>query len=164
MAASIITAVDTSDIFISGNPFAKGETNGTLLKISARSTVMAQYTLLGKIAATGKWAPYLSTATDGSAVSMGIYMGSEIAAATIAAADVTGLEILYADAFLDEDKLVMETGTLDTVITGSALTFDAGTGDSTASLSTVNVMTVRDALVKQGIVFREVDSVSAAQR
>lgn len=140
--------IDTSDILITELPIAFREDQATFAQDAGIAQALAQYTLVGKIAATGKWKLYDPTATDGSAQSLGIYMGEEVAQADIVAGDVTELPILTANALLVEDKLNIEGATtLATVI---------GTG--------VTAITVRDALAHQGILFREEAPISAAQR
>lgn len=100
-----------------GDTFVKE--NETLLTIGGRSTDLVKYTLVAQIAATKKWAPYTDeTATDGTAIAKGVYLGDDIPAADIAAGDVTGLAILVGGCCaVDKDQLVIENSkTLDTVV------------------------------------------------
>lgn len=99
---------------------------------------LAPFTVLGKIAADGKWKAFDETATDGAAVNVGIYVGAAVAATDIAAGDISGLDIIVGGAGLrvNDELLVIEGGkTLDTVIGGT----------------TVNATTLREVLHKQGI-------------
>ena len=95
------------------------EVNQTLLTIDARATALVNGTVLGKILATGKWAPWSNVATNGVATSIGIYDGEDIPAATIDAADVVGLNIIVSgeELLLNEDLIVCEGSlTLDSII------------------------------------------------
>lgn len=99
----------------------------TLLTDGARSTPLATYTLLAKVAASGKLVPFTNeAATDGSARPYGIYLGDAVAATDIAAGDVTdfGPVLVGGACTVDENQLVIENSkTLATVIgTGVTLT------------------------------------------
>ena len=91
---------------------------GTIKQNATRATVLKQYTVLGKIAATGLYVPLTSaTATDGSAIPAGIYIGEDIAAATLVAGNVTDCPILTSGARFDAGQLVIENSlTLNTVV------------------------------------------------
>ena len=91
---------------------------GTIKKDTGRTAVLKQYTVLGKIAATGLYVPLTSaTATDGSAIPAGIYIGEDIAAATLVAGNVTDCDILTSGARFDAGQLVIENSlTLNTVV------------------------------------------------
>ena len=111
-----------------GRPFVKeGE---TIARIIGRAVALAPYTLMGKIAASGKWAPCDdAAATDGSAIPQGIYMGESITAAALAAADVVNCPIIVGGAGVtfDEDQLVIEDNDSPPVTLDTALT--VGTND-----------------------------------
>ena len=113
--------------------------SGVLLTIGARSTDLLTNTLMAKIAATGKYAPYTDVAAvDGTAIPAGFYIGDDIAFALIAAGDVSNLLIatLGSVATFDPDELVLENSvTLADVI---------GTG--------VTLTTVGDELIKKGFI------------
>lgn len=131
------------------NPGAE-DAAAVLLTIGARAVDLVKYTLMAKIAATGKYAPYTDeTAVDGTALPAGIYMGDDIPFADIAAGDVVDLPILVGGgAFFDENQLVIENAkTLDTVI-GAA---------------SVNAQTVRDALKKIGLYSEDTVDISSFQ-
>jgi hypothetical protein len=102
----------------SGVSYTKND--ATLLTDGGRSTDLAKYTLLAQVAASKKWVPFTDeTATDGTAVAKGVYLGDAVAAADIAAGDVTGFgPILVGGACtIDNDQLVIENSkTLDTVV------------------------------------------------
>lgn len=91
---------------------------GTIKKDTGRTAVLKQYTVLGKIAATGLYVPLTSaTATDGSAIPAGIYIGEDIAADTLKAGNVTDCDILTSGARFDAGQLVIENSlTLNTVV------------------------------------------------
>lgn len=145
------------------SPSAVSRTNQVIAQDAGRTAVLAPYTLMAKIAASGKWVPFTNeAATDGSAIPQGIYIGNEIAAATLVAGDVSNVEIAEGNFIYTKDLLVIENSkTLDTVITGATLTFDAGTGDSTASLANTLVISVRDALAWRGIFDNDSIAISA---
>lgn len=112
-------------------PFTEGYAIGqsaTIARIIGRSTVLASKTLMAKIAASGKWVPLTDvTAVTGAADAVGIYVGDDIAAATVAAADVTGCKIIIGGAplFFDTAQLVIENSlTLASVISTTVPEFD----------------------------------------
>jgi len=108
----------------------------TLLTDASRTVVMYSGTLLGQVAASKKWVPWTTvTATDGSSIPLGIYVGPDVTAAALAAGDVTNAPILVGDAVIDTNLIVFDKGstgagtalTLDTVFTDNA----AGSGTAT---------------------------------
>ena len=103
------------------------EVKQTILQDAGRTTVLKHGTVMGRIATSGKWKPWVNTATDGSALAVGIYDGEDIPAATLVAGDITGNVILVGqDIIVNENVLVIEGGlTLATVI---------GTGVTTTTL------------------------------
>lgn len=102
---------------------------GTIKQDATRATVLKQYTVLGKIAATGLYVPLTSaTATDGSAIPAGIYIGEDIAAATLVAGNVTDCDILTSGARFDAGQLVIENSlTLNTVVKEAVASIDDAT-------------------------------------
>jgi hypothetical protein len=70
-----------------------------------------------EVAANGKYVPLDPTAFDGSGEFGGIYNGEDIPAASLVAGDVEG-EIITGGsaAVLDDSKLDIETGTLETIL------------------------------------------------
>lgn len=91
----------------------------TLLTIGGRSTNLVQGTIMAKYTTggnAGKWAPWLNAnlgATDGSQTPAGILVSDTVLAAAIAAADVTGLQILVGGAAcqVDSSLLTIDGGT-----------------------------------------------------
>lgn len=108
----------------------------TIAQDAGRSAVLAPFTLMAKVAASGKWTPFiLETATNGTALPQGVYMGDEIAAATLVAGDVIDVPILVGNAVIDTEQLVIEAAkTLATIIG-----------------ATVEQRTVQDELARRGI-------------
>lgn len=104
--------------------------NETIVRDASRTADIAQFTVMAQIAATRKWVPWSDlTATDGSALPLGILLNDGgIAAASVAAADVTGAVILVggAGARIDASKLV----------------FDTGVGGGNSALALTSVLTV----------------------
>jgi len=87
----------------------------TILTDASRAVALKQFTIMSQVASTGKWVPWLNAnlgGTTGTQYPMGIYMGEDIPAATLAAADVTGQNILYAGhgCELDASQLVFDLG------------------------------------------------------
>ena len=80
-----------------------------ILVQAGRSTgVVKKNTLMGKAAVSGKWiVPYAEAAVDGSAVTLGIYIGEEIPEATIKAGDITGASILKFGARCDSQIAIL---------------------------------------------------------
>lgn len=123
--------------------------NVTLLKDAGRTAVLAPYTLLARVLASGKFVPFTDpTATDGTGRPSAIYLGEEIAAATIAADDVVGLMVLVGNAIIDKNQLVIENSkTLDTIL----------------ATTTVNAVTVQDELERKGIFCTESVDISSQE-
>ena len=70
------------------------------------------------VTANGDAVPFDPTAVDGSEVPNSIYMGDDITAAALVAADVVDVPLVYEGMKFDEDKLVFDDGTttLDTLL------------------------------------------------
>lgn len=113
----------------------------TIQEDIARSANMLFGTIMAKVAATGEWTPFIDeTATDGTAIPQGIYIGEDIAAADFLSA-ITDVKILIGGRCLvDADQIVLENSkTLGTVIT----------------VGTTDLRTVRDHLEDVGIFLTE---------
>lgn len=112
----------------------------------ARAVPLKQFTVMARIAATSKWVPLTNVAaTDGSNQARGIYVGPDIAAASLVAGDVPNCPIVIgADlATFDAGQLTLENSlTLTSVV--SDLT--GGSGDGA-----VNVRQIQDDLAKIGL-------------
>ncbi len=97
----------------------------TLLQDAGRGAAdLVKFTLMAKIAATGKWVPFTDeTAVDGSAIARGIYMGDDIAAADIVAGDVSISSMLVGGVLtFDDGQLTIENSkTLATVVGAAAV-------------------------------------------
>ena len=103
----------------------------TILTDGSRTVPLYQFTLMAQIASTGKWVPWLNAnlgGTTGTQYPMGILTSDTITAATYAAGDVTGVNILYAGhgCEIDASQLVFDAGS-----TG------VGTPNTLASIPTV---------------------------
>lgn len=127
-------AVQATQVDISTRPFIlhsypANRKKVTIKQDATRTTVLKQYTVLGKIAATGLYVPLTSaTATDGSAIPAGIYIGEDIAAATLVAGNVTDCDILTSGARFDAGQLVIENSlTLNTVVKEAVASIDDAT-------------------------------------
>jgi hypothetical protein len=109
--------------------FSKTKTGQTLKQDAGRTLPLAPYTVLAKVAATGKYVPFTDeTAVDGSAVPCGIYLAESIAASAIVAGDVVGITVLVGDAIVDAAQLVIENAkTINTVVNaGNAISLTVG--------------------------------------
>ena len=120
---------------------------------AGRTTVLASKTLMAKIAATQKWEPFTDeTATDGTALPQGIYVGPDITAAALVAGDVVDNQILVGAALIDANQLVIENSkTLDTVI------------NATGGADNINIKTVRDYLADKGLFVEDTTDISGFQ-
>ena len=104
----------------------------TVLQEATRNVNLLQNTLMGKIAASNKCTPITNTtlsAVDGSQIPQGIYVGDDIAFASLAAGDVAGVPILVADALIDASQLIFgkgPTGALATITAASVITMATG--------------------------------------
>lgn len=115
---------------------------GIIKQDGGRATPLLPYTLLAKVAATGKLTPFISeVAVDGTALPSAIYMGAEISAADIVAGDVEDqIVLLGGNVYFDRSKLVIEGGKLTTTVIAAA---------------SVNAKTVEDTLNERGIFLAE---------
>lgn len=116
-------AVQTRQDFDGSSIFRYGvriTTEGVIAQDGGRSTDLVQYTLMGKLQASGKWVPFTDeTATDGTGFSLGIYIGEDILAADLVAGDISDAQIIIAGSvlILDESFLTIENSkTLDTKV------------------------------------------------
>ena len=121
----------------------------TIAQDAGRSAPLAPNTVMAKVAESGKWIPLTDlAATDGTAIPQGIYMGDEIAAASLVAGDVVDAPVLVGGGcMVDGGQLVLENGlTLDDVISISA---------------SVEHRTVRDRLESRGIFIEDAEDIAA---
>ena len=134
------------------NPAAVDE-EGIIFKDAGRSTPLLSRTVMAKIGATQKWMPFTDeAAVDGTAIPQGIYMGPDIPAADIAAADVVDNQILVGAAFFDVNQLVIENSkTLDTLI------------NATGGADNINIKSVRDYLADKGLFGEDTTDISGFQ-
>jgi len=121
MAVQASLNVANKPFIMSGQAFS---IEGTIIKDSGRAAILKKFTVLAKIAASGKYTPYVSAiTTTGASLPCAVYLGEDIAAADIVAGDVTDLPILIGGtAQVDTDQLVFDGGTLSlaTVVNGAA--------------------------------------------
>jgi len=115
--------IDTTSFVIGENPQTLRQDAGVILTDAGRVSDLVKYTLMGKIASTGKWVPFTDeTSVLGDAEFFGIYMGEDIASADIVAGDIVDVPMVYAGMKFDKDKLVIENSkTLATVIAAAGL-------------------------------------------
>lgn len=144
---------DLTQFVLAGLPHYK---TGTIAQDAGRSAVLEQYTVMAYDADAGKWVPW--TDVDdivGAHKPRGIYVGPEIAAATLVAGDVTltGEYMLVGGKGLkiDKNKLVFENSlTLATTFAG--VNFAELTTQFAALVASVNAMIdIFDAHVHDGV-------------
>lgn len=105
---------DTSKIFVFNNRFSTGESKANSTYDDA---TWLQGTLLGRVSATGKLVPLVSSAVDGSQYPVGILAEDSI----IPAGDSATLTFCVAGDVV-EDKVVLNEGdTMDTAISGRTI-------------------------------------------
>jgi hypothetical protein len=145
MTVQVRGDLDTRNFVLFSYP-SRRQDQATIAQDAGRSAVLAPYTLMAKVAASGKWVPFTDeTATDGSAIPQGIYVGDEIAAADIVAGDVEDVPIITFGIDFDEDMLVIENSkTLATVIT----------------VGTTDLRAVRDVLKEQTLIAKSTITIS----
>ena len=106
------SSVPTNKGFIvSGRGVVKRQ---TIVTNGARATVLKKYTVMAQLASGEKWTPFVAlNLTTGASIPKGIYMGEDIAAATLAAADVTDAPILIGQGCtVDGTQIVLDDSTL----------------------------------------------------
>lgn len=109
--------VDTTPFVLYTFPGSR-EDAAVLLQDAGRAAPLLKNTLMAQIVASGKWVPFTDeTLTTGAGLPSGIYVGDDIAAATIVAGDVVDLPIIVEGIKFDQNKLVIENSkTLATVL------------------------------------------------
>jgi hypothetical protein len=133
--------LDTSGFIISAN-LAIYLHKATIAQDAGRSIDLVPYTLFTKVAASNKWRSFVTeTATNGTAIPQGIYVGPTVLQADIVDGDVENAIILRGGfpVEFDEEKLIIENSKLlETVI-------DPGT---------IHARTIRDYLFGIGLIAR----------
>lgn len=97
----------------------------TLLTDAGRATPLVYGTLMAKVAASGKWVPFTDeTATDGTAIARGVYVGTDVTAAALVAGDVLNAPVLVGgNCTIDSAQLTIENSkTLATVVGATTVT------------------------------------------
>lgn len=121
---------------------------------AGRSAVLAHGTLMAKIAATQKWEPFTDeTATDGTAIPLGIYVGNEVTAAALVAGDVSDAAILVGrNVTIDINEITIENSlTLATVI------------NATGGADNIHIQTVRDYMANIGMYFEGTVAITSVE-
>ena len=122
MAVQVRLDVNNNPFVLGGEAFSRN--NEILLQDAGRAIPLAQFTVLGQDAVTGKWVPFdsLIITETGRSVPRGIYLGADIPTADIVAGDIAQLSVLVGGAGVtyDLDQLVIENAlTLASVIKAS---------------------------------------------
>ena len=145
MAVQARKNIDTTQFILYSYPALRKD-DAVILQDAGRAAVMAPFTLMAKIAASGKFTPFIDeTATDGTALPAGIYLGDEIATADLVAGDIVDAPILIFGARFADSKLVIENAkTLGTII----------------AVGTINARTVEDELTRLTLIPENVVDIS----
>ena len=128
--------IDNRAFILSGMTFVKEAE--TIIQDAGRTAVLKFGTLMAKIAASGKWTPFIDeAATNGTAHPQGIYVGDELTAAKIVAGDVLNSPILVGGVCtIDSGQLAIENSKLLTTV---------------ITVGTTDLRTVEDHLQTKGI-------------
>ena len=114
---------DNRSFILSGDSFK--EADAVFLTDAGRGTTALVFgTLVSKVAASQKYVPFSDeTATNGTAVPAGIFIGNNITGAALVAGDVIDQVVLIGgNVTIDTSQLTIENSkTLATVIVGSAI-------------------------------------------
>ena len=126
---------------------AVAQADAIIQQDAGRVADLVPFTLMAKVAATGKWAPFINeAAVDGTANPRGVYLGPTIAAADLVAGDVLDTPILTGSAVLiDKDELIIENSKLLTTVIGTA---------------TIDARQVQDQLAESGIYVEDTVAIS----
>lgn len=110
----------------------------TIIQDAGRTEDLVYGTMMAKIAASQKWTPFIDeTATDGTAIPQGVYLGADIPFADLVAGDIVDVPILEGMAVtIDVQQLVIENSKLLTTV---------------ITVGTTDLRTVRDHLMAKGI-------------
>jgi hypothetical protein len=113
--------LDNTPFLLSGT--AIKTTTAVIAEINPHDFPLAQFTIMAKVSATGKWKPFVDeTAEDGTAIPQGIYVGADIpddgSGPPAKILEQSNVEIVIGgNIMVAEEKLVLENSkTLDTVI------------------------------------------------
>jgi hypothetical protein len=90
--------------------------NETFAQDAGRSGDLEKYTVLARDPATNTLVVLVPTATDGTEIPAGLSAQS-IDEADIIAGNVTGFQLYIKTGRIDEDSIILETGTLETEVT-----------------------------------------------
>lgn len=131
--------------WIGGDPIHRDAE--TIKQDAGRATVLKKFTVMAQVASTRKWVPLtdVAAAATGENVARGIYIGEDIAAATLVAGDVVNCPIVVggALAIFDTQQVVLENSlTLNSVCSDDPVGADNGV---------VNVRRIEDDLARIGI-------------
>lgn len=110
------TLTRKNDVLEGKARYANGQ---TILTDGSRTAILKNFTVMGQVQSSRKWVPLTDvTATDGSAVNLGLYVGPDITAAALVAGDVTGVDILIgSDVTVDSANITLENSlTLNTIV------------------------------------------------
>ncbi|MCK5548304.1 MAG: head decoration protein [Thermoplasmata archaeon] len=145
MGVQTVGNVDTTQFILYDYPAIRKD-DGVFLQDAGRVIPLEPFTLVAKIAATGKYVPYSDeTAVDGTAIPAGIYIGDQILAADLVAGDVVDAPILLTGVRFADSKLVIESAkTLATII----------------AVGTINARTVEDELMRLQLIPENVIDIS----
>ncbi len=125
--------------------------DATLLQDAGRGTTALIYgTVMAKVAASQKWVPFTDeTATNGTAIPLGIMVSGDVTGAALVAGDVIDQAILVGGGVtVDASQLTIENSKLLTTV---------------VTIGTTMLVTVRDLLAMAGIFIEGTVAISASE-
>jgi len=143
MAVQVSGTITNKPFIISGRGVVK---NQTIVTDAQRATILKKYTVMAQIADSKKWTPFVAlNLVTGASLPKGIYMGEDIAVATLAAADVEDVPILIGQGC---------------TVNGDLIEWDADTqsADSVCDPSTISERTAEMVLREVGIIIEDTNS------
>ncbi len=146
MVQQVRLDIDTTPFIRAG--IAASKQDAVLLQDAGRGAVaLAPFTLMAKISASQKWVPFTDeTATDGTAIPQGIYVGPSVPGADLVAGDVVDAPILIgAGVFVDKNQLVIENSKLLTTV---------------ITVGTTDIRNVEDHMANRGIFMEDTVDIS----
>ncbi len=146
MAVQVNTNNLTTNLIRGG--FAAVKQDQVIIQDAGRGTTALVYgTLMAKISASQKWTPFIDeTATDGTAIPQGIYVGGDITGAALVAGDIANAQILSGlSVFLDKNLLTIENSKLLTTV---------------ITVGTTDIRNVEDHLLESGMSFEDTIEIS----
>ena len=148
MSVQFRTDIDTTP-FVLGGSTVFSRSDQVILQDAGRTVPLATRTLMAKVAASGKWVPFIDeTATNGTAIPQGVYIGAEVTAAALVAGDIPDAMIIVGGSptVIDQNQLIIEASKLLTTV---------------ITVGTTDLRTVQDHLEDVGIFTQDTIDITA---